>query len=223
MRARRYSVALGEAISQRAPAQQPLISPTRFDAHTIYCASMSMEKILEIDQKLTTRLRVAEKEGPLRKVASFLGHTGDSWYWGLLLLVVILFASPVYKHWALTSLVAVVIGAAIVLVIKFTFKRRRPEGEMGQIYRKTDPHSFPSGHAVRSLMLGVIALGIAPTWLGILLIIWAPLVGIARVMIGVHYVSDILAGWVLGVLFGLMGIWLAGIIPMDLSLLSLFS
>jgi undecaprenyl-diphosphatase len=174
---------------------------------------MSLEKILDIDQKLTTRLRVAEKEGPLRRIASFTGHTGDSWYWGLVLLAVILFAGPVYKHWALTSLITVVIGAAVVLAIKFTFKRRRPEGDMGQIYRKTDPHSFPSGHAVRSLMLGVIALGIAPTWLGILLIIWAPLVGIARVMIGVHYVSDVLAGWVLGIIFGLGGIWLAGIVP----------
>ena len=84
---------------------------------------------------------------------------------------------------------------------------------MGMIYRKTDPHSFPSGHAVRSLMLGVIALGIAPAWLGTLLILWAPLVGIARVMIGVHYVSDVVAGWLLGILFGLITIWGVGVIP----------
>ncbi|MBN2045044.1 MAG: phosphatase PAP2 family protein [Anaerolineales bacterium] len=174
---------------------------------------MSLQNLLELDKNLTNRLRVAEKEGPLRKIASFIGHTGDSWYWGLILLAVILFAQPVYKHWALTNLIAVVIGAAVVLGIKFTFKRRRPEGEMGQIYRKTDPHSFPSGHAVRSLMLGVIAIGIAPGWLGTLLIIWAPLVGIARVMIGVHFISDVVAGWLLGILFGLGGIWLGGTIP----------
>ncbi|MFN2144486.1 MAG: phosphatase PAP2 family protein [Anaerolineales bacterium] len=180
---------------------------------------MSIERILEIDQNLTSKLRVAEKEGPLRQIALVLGHSGDSWYWGLLLLAVILFGKAPYPHWAAISLTAVVIGAAIVLAIKFTFKRRRPEGEMGQIYRKTDPHSFPSGHAVRSLMLGVIAVGIAPAWLGILLIIWAPLVGIARVMIGVHYVSDVVAGWALGLVFGLLTIWLAG--PIQLGILSL--
>ena len=175
---------------------------------------MGMERILQFDEKLSAKLRVAEKEGPLRQIGSLLGHSGDSWYWGLVLVAVFIFAGPVYKRWALVSFIAVAIGATAVLAMKFTFKRRRPEGEMGQIYRKTDPHSFPSGHAVRSLMLGVIALGIAPPWLGILLIIWAPLVGIARVMIGVHYVSDVLAGWVLGILFGLGGIWLESILPM---------
>ncbi len=130
-----------------------------------------------------------------------------------MLLAVILFGQPPYPWWAAVSLTAVVIGAAVVLAIKFTFKRRRPEGEMGQIYRKTDPHSFPSGHAVRSLMLGVIAVGIAPTWLGILLIVWAPLVGIARVMIGVHYVSDVLAGWALGICLRAADHLGSGVIP----------
>ena len=174
---------------------------------------MDLEKLLAKDAEISQKLRVAEREGSLRRVALFTGHTGDSWYWGLLLLAVILFAGPAYRYWALVSLIAVFIGAALVLTIKFTFKRRRPEGDMGMIYRKTDPHSFPSGHAVRSLMLGVIALGIAPPWLGVLLIIWAPLVGIARVMIGVHYVSDVVAGWLLGILFGLITIWAVGVIP----------
>jgi undecaprenyl-diphosphatase len=177
---------------------------------------MDIQRLLEIDLEITTRLRVAEKPGPLRQIGSLLGHSGDSWYWAVLLLAVILLAEPVYQHWALVSLICVLIGAVSVLVMKFTFKRRRPEGEMGKIYRKTDPHSFPSGHAVRSLMLGIIALGIAPTWLGILLICWAPLVGIARVMIGVHYVSDVLAGWLLGIFFGLGGIWLSGLVPIEI-------
>jgi membrane-associated phospholipid phosphatase len=192
----------------------PILSyPTRHGKGKVYCADMNLANLLSMDAKISQKLRVAEREGPLRRIALVIGHTGDSWYWGLLLLGVILFAVPEYKHWAIISLIAVFIGAAIVLTIKFTFKRRRPEGDMGQIYRKTDPHSFPSGHAVRSLMLGVIALGIAPSWLGNLLIIWAPLVGIARVMIGVHYISDVIAGWVLGILFGLITIWASGILP----------
>jgi undecaprenyl-diphosphatase len=173
---------------------------------------MKLQKLLEYDDKFSHNLRVAEKPGALRQVALVIGHSGDSWFWAVGLLLVIFLGTPEYRQWALISLVAVVAGAAIVLTIKFTFKRRRPEGDMGQIYRKTDPHSFPSGHAVRSLMLGVIALGVAPHWLGILLIIWGPMVGIARVAIGVHYVSDVLAGWLLGILFGLGAIWFSTLV-----------
>lgn len=171
--------------------------------------SMNLEKLLEFDYKLSTNLRVAEKPGVLRQIAQLIGHSGDSWFWAAGLLLVIFFGTPAYHQWAIVSLIAVLVGAITVLLIKFTIKRSRPEGDMGKIYRKTDPHSFPSGHAVRCLMLGVIGLGIAPPWLGIVLIIWGPMVGIARVAIGVHYISDVVAGWLLGLLFGLGAIWLS--------------
>ncbi len=174
---------------------------------------MSFEQILEADAKISEKLRVAERPGPLRQLAILWGHTGDSWYWGVLLVIVIIFGAPIYKTWAAICLLSVGIGATVVLGIKFTIRRQRPEGDLGQIYRKTDPHSFPSGHAARSIMLGVISLAIAPTWLGILLIIWGPLVGIARVAIGVHYVSDVLAGWVLGALLGWGAVTAAAAIP----------
>ena len=53
-------------------------------------------------------------------------------------------------------------------------------------------------------MLAVAALGLGPTWFGLLLFVWAPLVGLARVSMGVHYLSDILTGMVIGVLMGLV-------------------
>ena len=189
------------------------VFPTRFSHHTVYSLlAMNLQKILDLDHKVSHRMRVAETPGALRQIALLMGHSGDSWFWAAGLLLVLWLGTPVYRHWASVSLVAVLVGAITVLTIKFTIKRSRPEGDMGQIYRKTDPHSFPSGHAVRSLMLGVIALGIAPTWLGVLLIIWGPLVGIARVSIGVHYISDVLAGWLLGLLFGLGAIWISSFV-----------
>ena len=53
-------------------------------------------------------------------------------------------------------------------------------------------------------MLGVVMLGIGPLWFGLLLLIWAPLVGLARVAMGVHYLSDVLAGMLLGVAIGVL-------------------
>ena len=37
-----------------------------------------------------------------------------------------------------------------------------------------------------------------PAWLALILIIWAPLVALARVAMGLHYLSDVLAGVVVG-------------------------
>jgi undecaprenyl-diphosphatase len=65
-------------------------------------------------------------------------------------------------------------------------------------------HSFPSGHAARSTMLAVIGVGLGPLWLGLALLIWAPLVGLARIILGVHYPSDVLAGMVFGLIIGVL-------------------
>lgn len=163
-----------------------------------------MNRLLEIDARWTQRVRVAEKPGLLRTLAAFLAHSGDSWFW-LLGLIVLYFAGDVYWRWrALVLATGIVITAVIVIIIKLTVRRRRPEGEWGTFYRKSDPHSFPSGHAVRAVMLAVLTVGLGPGWLAVLLAIWAPLVGMARAAMGVHYLSDVLAGMVLGLFMGVV-------------------
>ena len=52
--------------------------------------------------------------------------------------------------------------AVMVLLIKFRIRRQRPVGEWGRIYRNTDPHSFPSGHAARAFLIATIAAGKSP-------------------------------------------------------------
>lgn len=163
-----------------------------------------MNRYLELDERLSARLRVAEKPGLLRTAAVLIGHSGDSWFW-LAGLAVLYFTGPEYwKMRALILAIGIAVTALVVMVIKFTVRRKRPEGELGKIYRQTDPHSFPSGHAARAVMLAVIEVGLGPTWLGILLVIWAILVVLARVLMGVHYLSDVLAGALLGWLVGLL-------------------
>ena len=45
-------------------------------------------RLLDADTRYSRSLRYAEKPGPLRRLAIFLAHSGDSWFWGLGLLLV---------------------------------------------------------------------------------------------------------------------------------------
>jgi len=161
-----------------------------------------MKKIIACDDRLSTALRVAEQPGALRSLAAFLAHSGDSWFLLLGLLALWLAGSPFWKQRAQDFALGIAVTAVLVMITKFTIRRRRPEGEWGSIYRTTDPHSFPSGHAARAVMLAVLAWGGGPAWLGAALSVWAPLVGLARVAMGVHYLSDILAGFLFGLFMG---------------------
>ena len=157
------------------------------------------QKLLDLDALYSRRLSIAERPGLLRSLAAILAHSGDSWFWLAGLALLWWQGSDYWKTRAVAMAAGIVLTAVLVLLIKFTVRRRRPEGEWGAIYRATDPHSFPSGHAARAVMLAVIALGVGPAWLGILLLVWAPLVILARVAMGVHYFSDIIAGALLGI------------------------
>ena len=157
--------------------------------------------MIELDGCLTQRLRIAEQPGPLRTVAAVLAHSGDSWFWLAGLALLWWLGTDYWKRELLVLIVSILVAALVVFVVKVIVRRRRPEGEWGKFYRSTDPHSFPSGHAVRAMMLAVIMLGMSPAT-GIVLLVWAPLVALARVAMGLHYLSDVLAGMLLGVIIG---------------------
>ncbi len=167
-----------------------------------------IEKILSLDFKISQQMRVAERQGALRTLAVLLAHSGDSWFWGIGLVLIWLFGSPEWKYRAAWMLAGILVTALLVFSIKLLVNRGRPEGDWGGIYRRTDPHSFPSGHAARAAMLAVVAGIVGPEWLLWLLLIWAPLVMLARVAMGVHYLTDVLAGALLGIMIGFCFWWL---------------
>lgn len=163
------------------------------------------QRLLALDASLSQRLRLAERPGLLRRLASILAHSGDSWFWLAGLLALALVGDAYWSSAAWKLILAILVAAALILGIKFTVRRSRPPGEWGAVYRSSDPHSFPSGHAARAAMLAVLFFALGPPWLGALVLIWAVLVSLARVAMGVHYLSDVAAGGLLGLLLG----WLA--------------
>jgi undecaprenyl-diphosphatase len=98
--------------------------------------------------------------------------------------------------------------------LKYAVRRRRPEGEWGALYRKTDPHSFPSGHASRTITLSLVVLGRHLVLAGVLLAVWSLAVGFARIVLGVHFLLDVLAGYLLGLALGVaLWLWMAQGLP----------
>jgi len=161
-----------------------------------------IQRLMQADQRASQQVRLRQDGSLAWKAAVFFAHSGDSWFWMAGLILIWLLTRGTWHQNAVLMGIGVGGLAVLVLAIKFTIRRERPQGEWGAIYRNTDPHSFPSGHAARAAMLAVMAWGLGPAWFGWVVVLWAPLVSLARVATGVHYLSDILAGLALGVLAG---------------------
>jgi undecaprenyl-diphosphatase len=171
---------------------------------------MIWERLSRFDANWSQRLRKLEEPGVARKAAIVFAHSGDSWFWLSGFILSWLLGSQELKQWALRMILVVFALAFTVMVIKFAIRRPRPEGDFGEIYRRSDPHSFPSGHAARSVLLAVLVVGWGPTWLALILVPWAPLVSLARVALGLHFPTDVLAGGLLGLIAGLIALLLGG-------------
>lgn len=118
-----------------------------------------------------------------------------------------------HRHlpWALIAIVT--IGRALSEMQKYVIARGRPELEPHLVVVKTS--SFPSGHATSS-MIFYLALALALTrgsrWrsaavTGAILLSLA--IGLSRVMLGVHWPSDVVGGWAFGLLWVLLTLRLA--------------
>jgi len=125
------------------------------------------------------------------------------------------------RSWRPVAL-ALVCGGGIPLVL-FTAKalvgRERPPVPFALV--DADGYSFPSGHATGTAAITVITAWmltrwLIPWWTG-RVVVWTVaigsvfLIGFSRVYLGVHYVSDVLAGWMLGIAWAgvvmLAGFW----------------
>jgi undecaprenyl-diphosphatase len=166
-----------------------------------------MQSLVELDRRLSGRLRLRHASGWGWRGAVLLAHSGDSWFWATGLAILWLVSEGEWRRFAAILEIAIVIQALLVFPLKMAIRRRRPEGEWGSIYRTIDPHSFPSGHAARATLLAVLCIALGPPWLGLTIALWAPLMALSRVMTGVHYLTDLLGGMLVGLVFG--GITLA--------------
>ena len=136
----------------------------------------------------------------IRPIIRLFTHTGTFMFWAPLL-IAWYFVSP--GNWQIPFLIAQTINMLMVQVLKRMIKRERPEfGDHSMGVVKFDVHSFPSGHSARAGLIMVTLPFIFPHWT-VFWIVYAIALMISRLLLGLHYVSDILAGLLLGFLSAL--------------------
>jgi undecaprenyl-diphosphatase len=174
------------------------------------------------DERLLLALRtpgnLADPIGPewLEEMVRDFTALGSTGVLALMVLAVAGFLAMTRKgHAALAVLVAVVSGVALSQTTKWAYARPRPElvPHGAEVFTA----SFPSGHAMMSavvyLTLGALLARTqsnpaVKAYILAVAVALTVLVGASRVYLGVHWPTDVLAGWALGGVWAL-ACWLA--------------
>lgn len=110
------------------------------------------------------------------------------------------------KLFLYTGLLAYALELPLYLLLKKLFKRQRP-CDLLQNFKAhltpSDKFSLPSGHTAAAFLMASLVASFYPS-VSVLVYIWASLIGLSRVLLGVHYPSDILAGAALGISISLL-------------------
>ena len=131
------------------------------------------------------------------KIVSRLGN-GVFWYSMILVLPVVYGQSAIPVSLQLT--VTGLINLAIYKRLKHRLTRNRPYINHQSIQRQATPldeYSFPSGHTLHAVAFTWITCVYYPQ-LGWLLIPFTILIALSRIILGLHYPSDVIAGAVIG-------------------------
>ena len=118
-----------------------------------------------------------------------------------------------HRHLPLAFIAITMFGRAVSELQKYWIARPRPDLETHLVIVKTS--SFPSGHA-NSSMIFFLTLALVTSagtrWRGVAValgVFVSLLVGLSRVMLGVHWPSDVIGGWALGMVWVLVTLRLA--------------
>ncbi|MGH8517829.1 MAG: phosphatase PAP2 family protein [Panacagrimonas sp.] len=159
------------------------------------------EELGAMDNAIASELARSASPATLRTFA-WVTHLGDAAVqWGIGIGAALLLVATGRRFLAVTWIAAVAGNGALNRLLKAWFERDRPLHEHG--FAMADGWSFPSGHASGAVavygMLAYLACRASPpAWrlpivLAALLVVL--LVGYSRVVLQVHYVSDVLAGF----------------------------
>jgi undecaprenyl-diphosphatase len=136
----------------------------------------------------------------VRRYFQTISRLGDGIVWCILAAVILMIDGAKSLHVILHLLCMAVLTTILYRYLKKWTKRPRPFSRDQRIQLWTAPldeFSFPSGHTLHAVSLSLVAIVYYP----VLAIVLAPLtlsIGLSRVILGLHYPSDVFAAAAIG-------------------------
>lgn len=156
--------------------------------------------------------RVASDWGARRGVHRFFGiisRLGDGWFWYGLMAVLATFGGTRGILAALQMLGTGLVAWLTYRTLKLHTRRPRPFRTHTDVTARAaalDEYSFPSGHTLHAVSFTIVAVGWFP-FLALPLIVFTVLVATSRVVLGLHYPTDVMAGVLIGAALGAVSVW----------------
>lgn len=165
---------------------------------------VAFDRLREVDARVSARIALPPTARWPRILAQIVAHSGDSLLWLATAAAALIWGEGLLRVAGWRIIAATLLPGALTAILKRTFRRQRPPNRTRGLYIGPDHYAFPSGHAGRTACLVLLLAPLCVPWGALLLPIWALAVGLARVALGVHFASDILAGWAAGLIAGLI-------------------
>lgn len=172
--------------------------------------SLYYNRMLEVDTDLCVRLNRTSQRIWVRRVFRSVSRLGDGVFWYAVIAGILLAQGADGLFPSLHMLAAGCVGTLCYKLIKGKASRPRPYEVTQSISLGIPPldrFSFPSGHTLHAVVFSMVALGYYPM-LAWLLLPFTLLVGMSRVILGLHYPTDVLAGAAIGALIASMSFML---------------
>ncbi len=159
-----------------------------------------LQSIQRADLALYTSMTNRRCAAQIATIARWISKTGD----GHLYIVLGCFALTLDGEHGLSYFLAALTAFGIELplywMLKNCFKRNRPCQVMQALpafIKPSDEFSLPSGHTAAAFLMATETSCFYPEWT-LLLYVWASLVGASRILLRVHFPTDIICGYLLG-------------------------
>jgi undecaprenyl-diphosphatase len=129
---------------------------------------------------------------------------GDGWLWALIGIAVLCSSAPNRFRAVESAACAVACGVVLFLKVKKVFCRLRPRDIEPHCWANIvtrDKFSFPSGHSTTAFAVALSVGSFYPEIMPVLLVL-ALNVAVSRVIVGMHFLSDVVVGSGIGSLLG---------------------
>ncbi|WP_434357054.1 phosphatase PAP2 family protein [Parasalinivibrio latis] len=135
-----------------------------------------------------------------REVATcsrWISHSGDGHMYLAVGVLLALLGGDAGVTFFFTALVAFALELPAYILLKRLFRRNRPS-HIPSFITPSDRYSMPSGHTAAACLMATLLSHYFPSF-AVIYWTWAGCIGLSRVLLGVHFFSDIVAGTVLGI------------------------